>query len=122
MISIDTDDHASEALEGLPEALDGPLQQAVYSAINKAERRAETNHEFTSRTGTLQSAIMSELRDDFAASLFIDSTIAPHGKYIHDGTEHISPDPFIDRAISESEIVNEIEDAVDEALQRTGLI
>lgn len=83
---------------------------------------ARMRHRYSSRTGTLRNAIQSSA-DANAATVEINSTIAPYGGYVHEGQRSWKPDQFVPEAINATipENLSELEHEFANSLRRNGL-
>lgn len=78
--------------------IDSGIQNGLIEVQPLLQQTIQTNHKYINRTGRLQNASKVDI-SKFNVKAYIDDRIAKYGKYIHDGTKHISPDPFIANAI-----------------------
>lgn len=123
MVKIDCD----------PSPVERALNQAVrempgtFTRINglmgaRAVAVARMRHRYSTRTGTLRNAIQSSA-DANAATVEINSAMAPYGGYVHEGQRSWKPDQFVPEAINATipENLSELEHEFGNSLRRTGL-
>ena len=97
----------------IPDYATEAVERVLSLGVSKMQRYAETHHRFNSRTGTLVSAISSQVYG-LSGRLYIDDFLAPYGHYVHNGQRSWSPDPFITDAFDalSGELARDIRDTV----------
>lgn len=115
------------ALEKFRDVLDYEIQDTLEREILKVQAYARSIHRFRHKSGTLRTAIQSEVRK-LVANTFIDDARAEYGKYVHEG-HHIGrpgqwlPDRFLVNAVNDlkPEIMAGLDAALDRAKKRARL-
>lgn len=78
---------ALQAMERSPEKTVNQMRQALNEACRLVQRGARANHRFTARTGMLERAVQFRINAGKCEGIVnISPTIAPYGKYVHEGT------------------------------------
>lgn len=98
------------------------VQNGVHKYLAAVQATARRDHRYIRRTGKLLRSVRMETNTD-GGSVYIDEGLAPYGKYVHDGTRHISSDPFLYEAADANEHIldSAASDAVDHAIKAAGL-
>ena len=85
-IKVDAD-KVVRAFEGAPDKTREKLRQAVKMTARDIKARASAEHRYTSRSGTLEREGIAYQTDGLQATVFLDSTAVPYGRYLHEGTK-----------------------------------
>ena len=109
----DTLDSVAKGLAKLPDNLATELQ-ATLSKIGEAiQSRAQSQHNFITRTGRLESSVTVGDYLNTGIDVYLDTGVAPYAPYVH------AWDPFLDRAIEsyQPQMDAAIDDAIEKALK-----
>lgn len=85
-IKVDTD-KLVRVFEKAPDETREKIRQAVKTTARDIKTRASTEHRYTSRSGTLEHEGTAYRTDGLRATVFLDSTAVPYGRYLHEGTK-----------------------------------
>lgn len=85
-IKVDTD-KLVRAFEGAPDKTREKLRETVKTTARDIKARASTEHRYTSRSGMLERKGTTYQTDGLRATVFLDSTAVPYGRYLHEGTK-----------------------------------
>lgn len=85
-IKVDTD-KLVRAFEGAPDKTREKLRETVKTTARDIRARASAEHRYTSRSGTLEREGIAYRADGLRATVFLDSTAVPYGRYLHEGTK-----------------------------------
>lgn len=69
------------------EVFERRLRQAVRASAREVQEEAQRTHRFTSKTGDLEKAIDTRMIANTVAEVYIDTNVAPHGPFVHNGTK-----------------------------------
>ena len=97
-INVDAD-KLVRAFEGAPDKTREKLREVVKSTARNIQARASREHRYTSRSGTLEREGTAYRADGLRATVFLDSTAVPYGKYLHEGTQAHVIEPRNRRAL-----------------------
>jgi hypothetical protein len=85
-IKVDTD-KLVRAFEGAPDKTREKLRQVVKTTARDIRAQAAAEHRYTSRSGMLERKGTAYRTDGLRATVFLDSTAVPYGRYLHEGTK-----------------------------------
>jgi len=78
----------SLALEHIENDVNNELRLALKESLRDVQHYARQNHDFESHSHKLEQAINYDIGPDgLSGRVFIDETLAPYGKWVHDGTK-----------------------------------
>jgi hypothetical protein len=97
-IKVDTE-KLVRAFEKAPDKTREKLRQAVKTTARDIKARASAEHRYTSRSGTLEREGTAYRTDGLRATVFLDSTAVPYGRYLHEGTKAHVIEPRNRRAL-----------------------
>lgn len=107
----------ADKIKTLPELLRTIFNKEGIDVGRVLVDTARANHNFTSRTGRLESSIKSRMTAT-GTEAYLDTGVAPYATYIHDGTKHIKPDKFLEAALDSQAIDKAIDKAIEQALTK----
>jgi hypothetical protein len=96
------------------------VNDAIHPYLNSVRDKAKRKHRFKSRSGKLERSVRSNLNED-GGSVYLDEGLAPYASYIHEGSDNISADPFLDDAFNESELDRLIDKVIDKSIKDAGI-
>ena len=85
-IKVDTD-KLVRAFEKAPDETREKLRQVVKTTARDIRAQAAAEHRYTSRSGMLERKGTAYQTDGLRATVFLDSTAVPYGRYLHEGTK-----------------------------------
>lgn len=117
-ISLSGDDKVPAELDKLAGTLyKDVVDDAIHPYLDNVQDRARSNHRFESRTGNLERAIRVSKTQN-GGSVYVDESIAPYARHVHDGHRSWSADNFLYDAYDESELDDMIDDMIDRELNK----
>ena len=79
-----------QAADAAPKIVSKNMRIAMSESVKQVRDLAMMRHRFVSRTGALVKSVKSEVdfndTDGIAGRVFLDESVAPYGKFVHDGT------------------------------------
>lgn len=116
-LSVDVSSSVPADLEDLAGTLFNEIvRDAIHPYLDEVKQAARSNHRFESRTGNLERAIKNNKTAD-GGSVYVDESIAPYGKYVHDGHRSWAADNFIEDNFDEDRLNDMIEHVIDRELK-----
>lgn len=125
-IKVEGTQEIVDMLLGSREQLQRDVPPVMQEWANTITIYARHNHAYTTRTGNAERATTNRVDPStLSMRIFLDDQLTTVGGYnypelLHNGTKHITADPFLYRAndIFESEAVTSIQEAVWQSLTR----
>lgn len=116
------DEEALRALDSFSKDIEKEILLELEKEFKLVVDKAKRVHRFTTRTGRLERATLTDVQGKTVRAL-IDDALAPYGKYIHEGFKTWSSDPYLEEKFDqdESKIIVELEKAIDRVITRLGL-
>jgi len=101
-----------------PDVLRRHISNAMRSGMALVQTDARTTHRWNTVSGDLSRAITSGLEDDggFTGFVEIDESVAPYGKYLHEGYKGREADPWVQDAFDKN--TSKLEDKIKLAIER----
>ena len=98
-----------KAFNAAPEETTKQVRLALKSSMSKVLEDAKSTHRFTTRSGSLVKSMFMEVK--FNEKSILGRVVLPdagsklgveYGKYIHDGFDKWSADPFLEKAFDKN--------------------
>jgi len=99
---------------------DDIVEGVIHPYLEDVASRARREHRHNRRTGALERSISVDKTSD-GGSVYIDDSIAPHGKHIHDGHRSWAADEFIYDAQDDRALDMAIDRELDNIIKKAGL-
>jgi len=102
-------------LSWMPDFIRDELDEKFDKIAADIATDAKNHHRFITRTGALEESVTAEYTGNTVRA-YLDESIAPYGKYVHDGQRSWAPDPFLENAFTKH--VRDIDGAIGEAVAK----